>query len=67
MLFFLCIAELDDVDLDELRDKSNEWMNVIDIGGLKHVTDMIFTMFTRAKVVVCRQLDTTPSHMVNFS
>ena len=46
----LCVAELNDVDPDELRDK---WMNAVDRGGLKHVSDMTFTMFTSAEVDSC--------------
>ena len=34
----LCIAELNDVDPEEMSEDSEEWMNAIDRGGLKHVT-----------------------------
>ena len=36
----LCLAEINDVDPNEMLDESNDWLKEIDRGGLKHVTNM---------------------------
>ena len=41
----LCLAELNDVDPDEMQDDSKDWMEKVDRGGLKHVPDMMYMMF----------------------
>ena len=46
----LCIADLNDVDPDELSEESNNWMRAVDRGGLKHVTNMTFAMLASAEV-----------------
>ena len=46
---FLCLAEMNDVDPDKMNDESNEWMSVVDRGGLKHAMNMTFCMFASAE------------------
>ena len=41
----LCLAELNDVDPEDMQDESKDWMEKIDRGGLKHVPDMMYMMF----------------------
>ena len=35
-----CLIEMNDVDGDEMHDDSDDWMDSIDTGGLKHITQM---------------------------
>ena len=41
----LCLAELNDVDPEDMQDESKDWMEKIDRGGLKHVPDMMYMLF----------------------
>ena len=54
----LCLAELNDVNPDELDDESNEWMNAVDRGGLKHVSNMTYMMFVSTELEFRRHLAT---------
>lgn len=55
----LCLAELNDVDPDEMHDESNDWMKAVDRGGLKHVTNMTYTMFASAEIELRKHLATS--------
>ena len=59
-----CIAEINDVDPDEMNDESNEWMKAIDRGGLKHVTNMTYSMFASAEVEMRKHI--ASRHDLNF-
>ena len=61
----MCIAELNDIDPEELREESEDWMNAMDRGGLKHVTTCTYTMFASAEVELRKHL--TMSHEFNVS
>ena len=52
----LCLAEINDVDPYELNDDSNEWMSAVDRGGLKHVTNMTYCMFSSMEIEVRRHI-----------
>ena len=52
----LCLAELNDVDPGEMEDESNEWMNEVDRGGLKHVTNMTYMLFASAELEIRKYL-----------
>ena len=47
---------MNDVDPEEMKDESNEWMTAVDRGGLKHVTNMTYCMFTSAEVELRKHL-----------
>ena len=61
----LCIAELNDVDPDELEDESSEWICAIDRGGLKHISNMTYAMFASAEMELRKHL--TPHQVTDFS
>ena len=52
----LCLAEMNDVDPDEMNDESNEWTKTVDRGGLKHVTNMTYSMFASIETELRRYL-----------
>ena len=37
----LCLSKADDIDLDEMHDDSEDWMDTIDQEGVKHITNII--------------------------
>ena len=42
--FCLCLTEIND---DDMVDKSEEWMDAVDRGGLKHINNMVYMLFVR--------------------
>ena len=52
----LCLAEMNDVDPDEMKDESNEWMTAVDRVLLKYVTSMMYCRFTSAVVELRKHL-----------
>ena len=46
----LCLSELNEVDPSEMEDESKDWMEEVDRGGLKNVSNTMYMMFTSAKL-----------------
>ena len=63
----LCIAELNDVDPDELSEESNDWMRAVDRGGLKHVTNMTFAMLASAEVELRKHIHEHTANELNLT
>ena len=47
-----CLSEMNDVDGDEMHDDSDDWMDSIDRGGLKHITQMVYLLFTSIELAL---------------
>ena len=54
--FCACLTEMNDVDPDEMCDDSDDWMNSVDRGGLKHITNMVYMLFVSIELVLRRHL-----------
>ena len=52
-----CLTEMNDVDGDEMHDDSDDWMDSIDRGGLKHITQMVYLLFTSIELVLRHYLE----------
>ena len=51
-----CLTEMNDVDPDEMHDESDDWMNTIDRGSLKHITNMVYMLFVSVELVLRKHL-----------
>ena len=47
-----CLTEMNDVDGDEMHDESDEWMDAIDRGGLKHITQIVYLFFVSIELAL---------------
>ena len=52
----LCLFELVDDDGDDSHDESQDWVNMIDRGGLKHVNNTTYMVFASMELVVRRYI-----------
>ena len=52
----LCLAEMNDIDPEEMNDDTNEWMKAVDRGGLKYVTNMTYSVFASAEIELRKYL-----------
>ena len=59
----LCLFELVD-DADDSHDESQDWVNMIDRGGLKHVNNTTYMVFASMELVVRRYIQ--PKMPANF-
>ena len=48
----LCLTEMNDVDPKEMQDDSDDWMTIVDRGGLKYITNMVYMLFVSVELVV---------------
>ena len=46
----LCLTELNDVDPSEMEDESKDWMEIVDRGGLTHISNMTYMMFASVEL-----------------
>ena len=53
----LCLTEMNDVDPDEIVDKSDDWVKAVDRGGLKHISNTVYVLFVAIECVLQRHID----------
>ena len=56
----LCLAELTE-NHGDTEHSSEEWLNTIDRGGLKHVSDITYMLFVAMEVSLCKHINSTPA------
>ena len=62
----MCLAEINDVDPNEMLDESNNWLKEIDRGGLKHVTNMVYMMFASGESELRKHINESKSPDFNL-
>ena len=55
----LCLYEMTEEDIDANRSDSEDWINLVDRGGLKHVNSAVFMLFTAIERCVRKRISNT--------
>ena len=55
----LCLYEMTEEDIDGNRSDSEDWINLVDRGGLKHVNSAVFMLFAAMERCVRKRISNT--------
>ena len=59
----LCLHEMTEEDVDKNRSDSEDWITLVDRGGLEHVHSAVFMLFAAMEIRVCKRLCSTSQPM----
>ena len=51
-----CLSEMNDISPDEMCNDSDDWMNLIDRGGPRHITSMVYMFFVSVELLIRKHL-----------